>query len=65
VVSGTWGLKRYTSGTPDGSIFALQSNESDTVKIYQRQAALIALDSDGKPIQAHSNTLRLEERLGP
>jgi uncharacterized lipoprotein NlpE involved in copper resistance len=65
VVSGTWGLKRYTSGTPDGSIFALQSNDSDTVKIYQRQAALIALDSDGKPIQAHSNTLRLEERLGP
>lgn len=52
VVSGGWGLKAYTGGTPDGSIIALQSNDSDSVKLFQRQAALIALDSDGKPIQA-------------
>jgi uncharacterized lipoprotein NlpE involved in copper resistance len=49
-------LKAYHSGTPDGSIYALQSNESDSVRIYQRQAeTLIALDSDGKPIQAPFN----------
>jgi predicted secreted protein/uncharacterized lipoprotein NlpE involved in copper resistance len=55
VVSGIWLLKAYNSKTPDGSIYALQSNDSDSVKIYQRQAALIALDSDGKPIQAPFN----------
>jgi predicted secreted protein len=55
VVGGIWLLKAYNSKTPDGSIYALESNDSDSVKVYRRQAALIALDSDGKPIQAPFN----------
>ena len=65
VVCGKWELKAFTSNTPDGSIFTLQSNESDSFKAYRRQAALIALDSDGKPIQGPFNTLVLKERPFP
>ena len=65
VVCGKWELKAFTSNTPDGSIFTLQSNESDSFKAYRRQAALIALDSDGKPIQGPFNTLVLKLTAEP